>query len=255
MKGLLDPVAWCWFCLIALGVWLFRRPERGLGVLLLVVALGWSLMEWFAVPARLLASREEPYVGRGVAGLDEDAESFDAVVMLGGVLMPSPEVSGAQYLDSVDRVLTAVALARQSGKPLVMGGGIAGEAGSEREPEYTKRLLAAWGVTDVVIEGLGNVKNTRDEALMSAEMARERGWQRVALVTSAWHLERSQGAFRQVGLPHVPVASDFRGTSELQYAGGGWLPRAESALLVRLWLTEWVGERYYEWKGWWRDSD
>ena len=93
MKGVLDPVAWCWFCLIALGVWLFRRPERGLGVLLLVVALGWSLMEWFAVPARLLASREEPYVGRGVAGLDEDAESFDAVVMLGGVLMPSPRIS------------------------------------------------------------------------------------------------------------------------------------------------------------------
>lgn len=252
MKGFLDPAAWCWFGLVVLGVWVVSRGDRRVGGLWLVIAAGWSVAEKLAVPARLLASREVAYLGRGVEEWDQGKEPFDAVVMLGGVLMPGPEFSGAQYLDSVDRVLTATTLAMRSGKPLVMGGGVAGKAGSKREPDYTRRWLAAWGVTDVLVEDLGEVKNTRDEALMSAQMVRERGWTRVALVTSAWHLQRAEGAFRQVGVGYVTVGSDFRGTSELRHGGGGWLPRAESALLIRLWLTEWVGERYYEWKGWWK---
>ena len=165
--------------------------------------------------------------------------------------MPSPEFSGAQYLNSVDRVLTAVALARRFDKPLVMGGGVSGGRGSALESEYTKRWLTAWGVTDVKVEDLGPVKNTRAEAVNAAELARVRGWKCVALVTSAWHLRRAQGAFRQVGLVHVPVGCDYRGTSALRNHGRRWLPQAESGVLVRMWLTEWVGEKYYRIRGWW----
>ena len=254
MKGYLDPAAWCWLGLVVLAVSLLRRGDRRLGGVLLVMAVGWSALERFAVPARLLASREAAYLGRGVDEWDPVEEPFDAVVMLGGVLMPSSEFSGAQYLDSVDRVLTAVGLAKRSGKPLVMGGGIAGITGSERESAYTKRWLEGWGLGDVVIEDLGEVRNTRDEAVMAAEKAAERGWQQVALVTSAWHLQRAQGAFRQVGLAHVPIGSDFRGTSELEHGSTGWLLQAESAVMVRLWLTEWVGESYYRYRGWWKSA-
>lgn len=251
MKGFLDPVAWVWFGLVFLSLWLLWRRERRVGIFLVVLALGWSAFERLAVPARLLASREAAYLGKGADSLD--GGDVDAVVMLGGVLMPSgDEFAGAQYLDSVDRVLTATSLALRLGKPLVMGGGTAGGAGSEREPDYTRKWLSAWGLIERLrLLDLGKVRNTRDEAVSAAAMAEREGWSRVALVTSAWHLQRSEGAFRSVGLAYEVVGCDFRGTSEVRHGSPAWLPRAESAVLLQLWLTECVGEYYYSMKGWW----
>ena len=251
VKGFLDPVAWGWGGCLLVGCWALWAKHRRVGLLLLLVVAMSSLAERFKVAARLLASREAAYVRSEaeVARLVEEVE-VDAVVMLGGVLMPAPELVGAQYMDSVDRVITGVGLSRQLGVPLVMGGGVAGVEGSDREPTYTMRWLDQWGLGGMEIEDLGEVRNTRDEAVSAAQIIGRRKWERVCLVTSAWHLRRAEGAFERVGVVVVPFGADFRGTSALEYGSGGWLPRADSMLMARMFLTEMVGEWYYRSRGW-----
>ena len=253
MKDFFDPAGWLWLFLVGLALWLYgkghhRRLAMGIGLF----AVGWSALEWWQVPARLLALREAPFLGRSVDDFDSDVlrGEIDAVVMLGGVLMPSPEFSGANYLDSVDRFITAVTVAQRTGKPLVLGGGIAGRAGSDREPDYEKRWLEDWKMKEVTVMDLGEVQNTHDEIVAASALAKNHGWKRVVLVTSAWHLTRAVAVCDQEGLQIMAVACDFRGTSERNHGRRRLIPSSESGVFIKRWLTEWVGQIYYRWRGW-----
>ncbi len=245
VKDWLDPVCWVWGMNLALGVGIWWSGRRQMGGFLAGLMVLWSLMEWLQVPARLLAGREAAFVK-----VSSEIEDVDAVVMLGGVLYPSPmALSGADYLSSVDRLHCAVILARRLEVPLVMGGGVAGNRTSLREPDYERRLLTELGV-DVVTMDLGDVVNTRDEVDAAKRMAESQGWEKVALVTSAWHLRRAMKLCENVGLSAVPRGCDYRGHSEWHEDDRKWVPSSDSAQSVRLWLSEWVGERYYRFRGW-----
>lgn len=247
IKDLLDPVAWCWFSLLLLGLCLVWWRKRGLGIAILSLMLAWCAAELFRVPARLLASLEAPYLGKDVESWEADtlAEEVDAVVMLGGLLTPSAEFSGAHYADSVDRLITAVTVALRTGKPLVLGGGVASQRVELREPDYEKRWLQAWGLDELVVEDLGSVRNTYDEIVNARAMASERGWKKVALVTSAWHMRRAAKVCERQDFPIAVVAADFQGTAEFRHGRSRLLPSAESAIFVRLWVSECVGGVYY----------
>lgn len=247
IKDLLDPVAWCWFSLLLLGLCLVWWRKRGLGIAILSLMLAWCAAELFRVPARLLASLEAPYLGKDVESWEADtlAEEVDAVVMLGGLLTPSAEFSGAHYANSVDRLITAVTVALRTGKPLVLGGGVASQRVELREPDYEKRWLQAWGLDELVVEDLGSVRNTYDEIVNARAMASERGWKKVALVTSAWHMRRAAKVCERQDFPIAVVAADFQGTAEFRHGRSRLLPSAESAIFVRLWVSECVGGVYY----------
>ena len=65
MKDLLDPVCWIWVMLVVLASWLYwkghhRRVATGLGF----VAVCWSAIVWWQIPARLLASLETPFLAQ-----------------------------------------------------------------------------------------------------------------------------------------------------------------------------------------------
>ena len=82
--------------------------------------------------------------------------------------------------------------------------------------------LIDWGIAPerVVIEDQS--RNTRENAVESARVARERGWKTILVVTSAFHMERALGCFRAVGLEVDALPVDQRG-----YDPGwqSWLPR------------------------------
>jgi uncharacterized SAM-binding protein YcdF (DUF218 family) len=98
---------------------------------------------------------------------------------------------------------------------------------------------------------LGVCKNTHEEALSAAALAKQQGWKRILLVTSAIHMDRALAAFRRTGLEVVPLACDFDGAAS---PNSRWrfrlLPSVESAALFKLWLTEEVGFCYYRLRGW-----
>lgn len=251
MKSFFDPPAMVWLLTVGVLLWKMVRGARSgrrRFVVWLLLLLVLPLMEVLRVPARLQASLEEPY--RNVPGLAElEMAGIDAVMGCGGVLGGSvPDLTGSDYHDCVDRFFTAVTVGKRLGCPVVWGGG---DAGGVPESGRLRAMLELWGVEGVEFLGVGLCRDTRDEAVKSAALAGERGWRRVALVTSAWHMRRAEAAYRSAGLEVVPVACDFAGMAAVAADGRvPVLPSSEGMRAVYFWLTEMAGRVYYRWRGW-----
>ena len=245
MRALLDPAALLWLFLLLLGIGFVLKRRRLVGLLLLVLCAGWSAMEMTRLPGRLLASLERPYIG---AATPSEA---DAIIVLGGGAAPSSnDFAGLDFSLATDRILTGIELGRRGlGKVLVVGGSATVEPEVAPEPHLLRRWIESWGVSKLPLMDLGSCRNTRDEAVRAAELAREHGWTRVLLVTSAWHLKRAEAAFRAVGLDVVPVGCDFMGTASLDRPSE-WIPQAQSMVVLQIWLHEVVGFWYYQLRGW-----
>jgi uncharacterized SAM-binding protein YcdF (DUF218 family) len=249
MSNLVDPAAFLWLFLLFLGLFCIEKRQRLAGVTLVILCAGWWLLEITATPARLLASLEAPYVGTA----QRDGAPMDAIVVLGGGVTPSVnDFAGLDFGVAADRVLTGIDLARRGqGKVLVLGGSAASQSQPAPEPKLLRRWIERWELTDLPVLELGPCRNTREEALRAAQLADDHGWDRVLLVTSAWHLPRAQAAFRRVQLVGVPVGCDFLGTAALERPRQ-WIPQSQSLVMMQLWLHEFVGSYYYRWRGWGR---
>ena len=252
-KDWLDPCAWVWLILLALSVRFCLRKRRRLGLSLAALALVLSISEAARIPARLAASKEAPYYQLSISRLTAtNAHQADAVVHCGGVLSRSPyDLLGANYSASVDRLLASIEAARRLHLPLVLGGGAAGGNGGPPESSYERAWLANWGLTNFTVMDLGVCRDTHEEALAAAHLAKLHGWKRILLATSAIHMDRTWAAFRRTGLEVVPLACDFHSPAA---SNGKWtlrlLPSVDSAALFKMWLNEEVGWWYYRLRGW-----
>ena len=206
---LFQPLGLVWAALLGLGVANLARKHRTGGLALLAV---WGLMTAVGstpLPYALLGSLERPYLGKTVAA----AKPGDAVLMLGGgIRFSANDIDQVGFTEAASRVFTAVeAVRRGKGGTLVLGGGSYRLAGKvEAESDLLRDFLVAWKACDAPIMALPVCENTHDEVLAARKLARERGWRRIVLVTSAAHLRRAAGLFRQIGLPVEVVACDFR---------------------------------------------
>jgi uncharacterized SAM-binding protein YcdF (DUF218 family) len=97
------------------------------------------------------------------------------------------------------RVAHASALVRDGRVKAVLltGKGVGGDSGTEMG-----RRAAAAGVPPEAIVVETESTSTRENVLFAAPLVRQRGWRRVALVTSQSHLARAMGAARKV-MPEV----------------------------------------------------
>jgi uncharacterized SAM-binding protein YcdF (DUF218 family) len=252
MTRFLDPAALLWLVLLMTGFTLLLKKRRAAGLLLVTGCVGWWVAEFTALPARLLAGLERPYVGSAPG----TGEVYDAIVVLGGGTGYSTnEFAGLNFGEAADRVLTAVELAREGrGGHLVLGGSSRQMPELAPEPELLRKWIERWDLTRTPLSTLGYCRNTRDEAVRMEELARENGWRRILLVTSASHLKRAEATFRAVGLEVRPVGCDYVGTAVLRNrVKPVWVPQLGSMVLWENWLHEVVGMQYYRFRGWIRD--
>ncbi|HID44813.1 MAG TPA: YdcF family protein [Chromatiaceae bacterium] len=136
--------------------------------------------------------------------------SADIVVLLGG--MTNGVVPGTGRVDlsgEVDRLLHAAALYKAGKAPLLLLTG--GNArGYEPEAVSMKNTLLSLGIPEeaMVLERLS--RNTRQNAEYSAQILKERGINRIILVTSAYHMGRARFEFDRFGLEVYPAATDYQ---------------------------------------------
>jgi uncharacterized SAM-binding protein YcdF (DUF218 family) len=285
VKIVADPIAWLWFGLVAGALVLFFRRRPKWAGLLLGIALATNAIEVFKVPARLLANLERPYLRSSLPPLSVSSPA-DAVVVLGGGFQAfTNSYIPIKLGESGDRLLTGIALVREGkGRVLVLGGGgrkkgdgrkeigerrgrpeIAAkerteriEADMELEPidaEAGKKWVEDWKLVPNQVEILGACKNTRDEALHTEAMAREKGWKKILLVTSAWHMRRALPTFRNTGLEVIPVGCDASGTAALQnHDRVTFIPGTGTLETFELWFTETLGYAWYRLRGWTPDK-
>jgi len=219
---LLAPLTWALLLLLLAA--LLRRRGRwpwalaGLGVAVLL-----------AFSSGAVADALMRHAERSAARTARPGVTYDAVVVLGGLVdgEATRAAGEVQLSGAVERLLAGWRLLVEGrARHLVYSCGVLDPTtGDEPESVQATRLLAAWGVDPARLVVEDRSRNTRENAIESARLLRERGWSRILLVTSAAHMERSVGCFRAVGLEVDTWPVDWRGTDGRR---AGWLPRARA---------------------------
>jgi uncharacterized SAM-binding protein YcdF (DUF218 family) len=169
-------------------------------------------------------------------------------VILGGFVdaEASRRHGTVEFNEAVDRLLRGFELAR-AGKArfvLISAGDPRAMPGDTSEAEWAGRKLREWGIPADRIVAEPRSRNTRENAVETARIVRERGWGSLLLVTSAMHAPRSLGSFRAVGLAPDVLPVDWKGGDG---RGTRWIPNAEalrsSTAAIRELAGRWVYRR------------
>jgi uncharacterized SAM-binding protein YcdF (DUF218 family) len=116
------------------------------------------------------------------------------------------------------------------------------------ESEVMRRALLELGVPDSRIVLESESKVTRDEAIFTAKLLRDRGITSCILVTSDTHMRRALGTFRRAGLNAVPaIALNPIGFASRRRR---WVPTQQALEFSQDVLHEYVGLIWYRLRGW-----
>ena len=225
MPLLLDKVIGAWLSPLGIALalalagfaavfWHRRRTALALIGFAVAWVWVWSMPAVSSATARWLTA---PYPPQRV----ETLPVADAIVVLGGGVTPTragfpyPNLGGAS-----DRIWHAARLYHAGRAPVIVasagsvwGEDVWGEPDRQTGAEAMRTVLVAWGVPHSAIIVEQNSRSTRENAVETARLAARRGFERLLLVTSVWHMRRAEAVFRRVGLPVVPAACDHGGAA------------------------------------------
>ena len=159
--------------------------------------------------SRLFGTLEDLHPSASVA----EAGHADAIVVLTGMTHPLAGRSGrVEFQDGADRILAALDLYRAGRAPVVLVSGGTGLIlqNARSEAEALREWALARGFPAKAILSEPNSRNTAENAVETAKIAAERGWESVILVTSAFHMRRSVLCFRKAGVEALPFPVDYR---------------------------------------------
>jgi uncharacterized SAM-binding protein YcdF (DUF218 family) len=210
-----------------------RAGRRLVGVSLVLIAVaGLSpLGNWLIVP---LENRFPAW--------DAARGAPNGIVVLGGAI--SPELSLARGTpdlnESAERITAAAALARRYADARIVYSGGTGRIVRRHgvEADVAADLFEAIGLTRSRLILEGGSRNTVENAEFSRALAAPKAGERWLLVTSAYHMPRAVGVFRQAGFAVEAYPVDWRSGGDdiwlpFESVSGG-LRRTDTA--VREWL-------------------
>jgi uncharacterized SAM-binding protein YcdF (DUF218 family) len=236
-------------CLSLLGLLLLGRGWRRGGSGLVLLGIGWLWLWSMPIASDAIRLSLE---GRFPHQPAEELPEADAVVILGGgISAGGPEAPYPNLGSAADRVWHAARIFHADKVPLVLssGGSISWLESNTPSTDPTLQFLIDLGVPAESIVLEDRSRTTRENALYTAELLKERELQRVLLVTSAVHMPRAIATFQAAGVDVVPAATDFevrtRPTHLLRR-----LPSAEALERSTGALKEYLGLWVYQWRGW-----
>jgi len=237
--------------LLGIALALFDRTRRlGLAAAALAVAA------IFVAGLSPLASALILPLERRFPQFRDDGRPVDGIVVLGGAVQSRDSVQLGQLTvnEAAERFIAALDLSRRypNARILLSGGGGARLLTQEPpEAAVTADALVALGVERGRLIVEDRSRTTAENAVFSAELAKPGAGERWLLVTSAWHMPRSVGAFRHAGFPVTAYPVDFRTNGEAAFEPFGFvsegLRRSDEA------AKEWAGLFAYYLSG--RSSD
>ncbi|WP_159016110.1 YdcF family protein [Cognatiluteimonas profundi] len=189
--------------LLALALVVLLLRQRKLAVAFGAMALGWSLL--WSVPAfsdwlRQSLERRHPVVAEATL------PRADAIVVLGGGSYEWTARPDVGPDDLVHSRLAAGARAWLGGRaPIIILSGGRGRPG-HTEADLMAQAIGRLGIPASALLLEQHSRNTRDNAVFTAQLARQHGVHRVLLVTSSLHMPRASLLFRDAGVEVVPVS-------------------------------------------------
>jgi uncharacterized SAM-binding protein YcdF (DUF218 family) len=181
-------------------------------------------------------------------------DTFDVGIVLGG--FSNFNINTDERLNfnqAVNRLTDAIVLykKRRVRKLLITGGD--GNLIGEKSPEALKvePFLLQMGVRqeDILLES--SSRNTHENALLTKQLLDNQGLStsKLLLITSAFHMPRSMGCFKKVGLTVQPFPAHFMGEAPSLSANYWLKPDAQALYYWEVILKEWIGYVVYSLKG------
>ncbi|MGZ8273550.1 MAG: YdcF family protein [Burkholderiaceae bacterium] len=170
-------------------------------------------------------------------------KSAEAIVILAGGLNRSAIEWGGETVNdfTLQRVRYGAYLARQSGLPVYLTGGVPAGAKESEANLMAKVLVQDYGITPKWIDNAA--ATTRGNAQMAAKDLKPLGIQRVVLVTTAIHMPRSKRAFEVAGFSVIPAATDY--AAQRAFTVAQLMPRVTALTVSHYALREWVSRGWY----------
>jgi uncharacterized SAM-binding protein YcdF (DUF218 family) len=178
----------------------------------------------------------------------------DGVIVLGGSTVQAVGAWRDEVTtnEAAERLHQGLRLAlRYPDARLVHSGG-SGELdwapGAPTEAEAVRRWFAEAGLPADRLETEARSRTTRENALFSQELLAPAPGEVWLLVTSAAHMPRSVGLFRQLGFPVVPWPADWRTGPPVLLSPHRYVSHNLTDLDTA--AHEWIGLIYYRLRGW-----
>lgn len=165
------------------------------------------------------------------------------IVLGGGMDSEINDARGGFELNRAgDRFLEGLRLAGvwPDAKVVITGGRADLDQQGEPEAVAGARFFTAMGIAPERIVMEPDSRNTAENAANTKALIDPGPDEVWLLVTSAFHMPRSVGLFRQVGFPVVPWPVDYRGTGDEGFGLTAHQP-AENVAVTTLAIREWIG--------------
>jgi uncharacterized SAM-binding protein YcdF (DUF218 family) len=183
----------------------------------------------------------------------EDAPPPDGIIVLGGAM--DERITAARgraaLTEAGERLVAFAELARRYPQArLVFTGGSASLTDSRHtEAEAAAVFFREIGLDPDHVIYENRSRNTWENAVFTRELVKPAPSERWLLVTSAAHMPRAMGIFRQVGFPATAFPVDYRTTGR---NGWGWRPDRHIADALEFFdaaTHEWIGLVVYRLTG------
>ena len=226
------------FVLILVGLaWRVRRKSGYCFGMALFIAAMLYLCSIQVVADELLRPLEYHY------SLPREVQA-DAIVLLGGGTMtgaPAPPGWSGQASDaSLQRVVAALWLHRQTGLPILISGGEVFR-GNGSEALVMKNVLISLGVDRQNIFCEAESLNTRQNAMYSRKILERQQWRRIVLVTSAFHMRRAVGEFANKDLTVLPYPAGYYVPNQRHRTVLDWTPSHAAMSGTGMAVKEYLG--------------
>lgn len=180
-----------------------------------------------------------------------DGPAPTGIIVLGGGIEAGLSEARGQVIvnDAGERPIYLADLARRfPAARLVFSGGSGFIGGGIAEADIVSRQADTIGVprTRLILENRS--RNTHENATFTAALVLPKPGERWLLVTSAWHMPRAVGCFRQAGftVDAFPVDYRTRGWGDMVRFNGF---ASDGLLQLDLGVKEWIGLAVYRWAG------
>jgi uncharacterized SAM-binding protein YcdF (DUF218 family) len=180
---------------------------------------------------------------------------YDVGILLSGGLITSnyPDEDHAWMGRHGDRVLQTYLLYKAGKIRNILITGTSSEAVMAAGKGETRRaaaLLVKWGVPAHAIFYEEKARNTRENALFSARILKEKfATGKYILITSAFHMRRSAGCFAKAGIKTAVFPADFFGNYYEITFKNVVIPDPDALAYFSLLWHEWVGYVVYSLAG------
>ena len=201
-----------------------RKTKYPNGLLLLFLLI--YLLSVNVVSDNIIEPLENRYAQPAVSEI-KDAKAI--VVLAGGSYRGVPDFDGTgqNSESSTVRLVAGLRLYRALHLPMVLSGGsVYGDKTTEASLEY--RFLRACGVEEQYLIKEDRSRNTAENAKFVKQICRQRNFDKVILVTSAFHMPRSVAFFKREGVDVIPYPTDFKTSKNIRLNAFTFTPQAEN---------------------------